>query len=107
MDTIKTGNKCNCGGTIVVRTDIPYVPRHDPNAIGPGSENTATEADRRVVGAHCSLCGAEYRDIGQFEAAKQYVREAARKAGDKPTPLQIDGAARKVLGSLRLSPNTR
>ena len=106
MDTIKTDKKCTCGGAIVVRTDIPYVPLQDSNAIGPGSQNTATEADRRVVGAHCSSCGAEYRDIGQFESVKQYVREAARKAGDKPTALQIDGATRKVLGSLNLSPNT-
>lgn len=50
-----------CGGDILRRTAIPYIPKNDGGLFGPGSYNIATEKDRITLGWHCSNCGIEYR----------------------------------------------
>ncbi len=50
-----------CGEGLIERSEIPYRPAVSGDCIGPGSRNTATEADRRVLGWHCGRCGLEYR----------------------------------------------
>jgi len=50
-----------CGERLLERSGLPYIPAVSGNLIDPGSRNTATDADRRVLGWHCGRCGLEYR----------------------------------------------
>ncbi|MDX9913067.1 MAG: hypothetical protein RBS77_00610 [Candidatus Moranbacteria bacterium] len=65
MSEEKTGKKCHCGGEIVERFRIPYIPAAagGEDLIGFGSFNVATERDRQHEGYHCDSCGIEYHKL--------------------------------------------
>lgn len=64
MDERETGRICPvCGGSIVRRSYIPYIPAISRDIIGPGSRNIATEASRQTDGYHCDNCGIEFHKL--------------------------------------------
>ncbi len=60
MEEKYTGKKCFCGGIIIERSHIPYMPAVSKDLIGPGSRNIATEKNIEIDGYHCEKCGIEY-----------------------------------------------
>lgn len=64
MQEKDTNKRCLvCGGVIVERSYIPYIPAISKDLIGPGSRNIATEEDREIDGWHCGVCGLEYHNL--------------------------------------------
>lgn len=56
-----------CAYNLIERSHIPYRPAVSRDIIGPGSRNTATEADRVVDGYHCSNCGVAYQKLPKIQ----------------------------------------
>ena len=63
MEEKLTGKKCLCGGEIIERSHIPYIPAVSENLVGDGSKNIATEKNRKINGYHCENCGCEYNKL--------------------------------------------
>ena len=52
----KTGSSCSaCGGEVIEKSFIPFI--GNIGIYGSGGENQATEADRKIDGYHCGVCG--------------------------------------------------
>jgi len=64
MEIRATGVSCpSCGDMILERSYIPYIPAISADLLGPGSNNIATESDRRIHGYHCMSCMMDFHDL--------------------------------------------
>lgn len=64
MKKRNTGIRCPvCGGFIIERSTLPYIPRRKHGVIDPGFENIATEKDRIIDGFYCAVCKTEFHKL--------------------------------------------
>ncbi len=73
-----TDKKCRvCGGQIIERSRIPYIPALSKDLTGLGARNIATEKDRKIDGYHCQKCGIEYHKLP--ESGRKKIKEKIGK----------------------------
>ena len=71
MQVKSTGKSCVvCGGDIMERSFIPYIPMISAAMCGDGSRNIATEKNRQVDGLHCDRCGLTYHQLPKIKSGE-------------------------------------